>query len=470
MLGIWAVSISITLFSITTSIFFFIGKRAVATQNLHLKQKIDELAEQAQKSAEANLALQGEKSQLEKANIQLEEEKKHLPTMQERDELKSKNVALETSLKQQEKANENLESRLKDAITNLTNNITTQIVSKQTSGFEKISSSNLDKILRPLQENIKELQERSVKQQTSFTDAMNYFTSNITTNTEKIQAEAQNLTNVLKGDNKKQGEWGELTLKKLLENSGLQEGREYILQAKDLGLKNEEGAVMKPDVTINLPDGKYLFIDSKVTLTSVFNYHNSDGSKQEQDGYFDAFLKSINKHADDLQKYFAIDKGKNNKIIDKPELIFMFTPEFAYNLLSAKEKGQALIQKLYRDKRIAIVSPNNLMMSLILAESLWKLQKQNENSQEIAKQAGQIYAKATGFIGSMADLGKNLTKATESFNQATNRLSTGKGNLMKQAKKLEELGASTKILKENNKMPEEILQIEVMPTEVMPAN
>lgn len=250
----------------------------------------------------------------------------------------------------------------------------------------------------------------------------------------RINEETENLTKALKGDNKIQGNWGELVLERILEDSGLRKDHEYFIQPTRL---NEEGAQKRPDVVIRLPDGKDVVIDSKVTLTA---YENAVAT--EDDG-------ERNRH---LQSHLQAVKGQIKKLASQDydqlpgfrslDFVLLFIPiETAFTL--AMEMEPRLFTDAF-NKRIMIVSPTTLMMALRIIDNLWQVEKQNRNAQDIAKRAGALYDKLHGVVEEVDRLGKQLSTVQGTYDNLYGRLAKGRGNLVGQAEKLRALGAPIK--------------------------
>ena len=249
---------------------------------------------------------------------------------------------------------------------------------------------------------------------------------------QKMTNETENLTRALKGDVKMQGNWGEMILENLLEASGLRKGEEFILQAKDMGLKDEEGRTQQPDVIINLPENKHLIVDSKVSLVAYERFVNEG---QEED--LSHFLDSIYAHIKGLS-------GKNYQRLDKlstPDYVMLFIPiEGAFML--AMQKDRELFNHAW-DKNIMLVGPSTLLATLRTVASLWKQERQTKNAIEIARQAGLLYDKFVGVAEDLDHMQGQIKKVGESFDDLRSRMLTGKGSLASRMENLKELGAKT---------------------------
>ncbi len=299
-------------------------------------------------------------------------------------------------------------------------NIAQEILEKNNKVFEEQSVKNIKHLLNPLDTQLKDF-----KNELTGFKAIN----------EKMTFETESLTNALTSNVKVQGDWGEITLERILEQSGLQKGKEYIVQGIGLELKSADGRHQKPDVIVKLPDQQSLVIDSKVTLKSYIDYHNTE-DKDSKSIFLKAFIDSIKVHIKGLSlKEYEMSDG-----LSSPNFVLMFMPmEAAYML--AMQTDESLLSLAWK-KNIAIVCPSTLMVNLRTISSLWRLQQQNENAKEIARLGGTIYDKVSGFLENMNKVGKKLQEAQTTHDDALKQLA-GHGSVLSQTKKLKELGAKT---------------------------
>jgi DNA recombination protein RmuC len=250
---------------------------------------------------------------------------------------------------------------------------------------------------------------------------------------ERINAEAENLTKALKGDNKLQGNWGELVLERVLEESGLRKDYEYFVQTSS---RNAEGQLKRPDVVIRLPDGKDVVIDSKVNLVAYEQAVASDDDEREQ--YLRQHLIALRSQIKGLSEQ-DYDQLPDIRSLD---FVLLFIPiESAFTL--AMESDRRLFTEAF-NKRIMLVSPTTLMMALRIINNLWRVEKQNKNAQEIASKAGALYDKLNGVVEEVDKLGKQLVTLQGTYDNVYSRLASGRGNLVRQAEKFRELGARVK--------------------------
>ena len=250
---------------------------------------------------------------------------------------------------------------------------------------------------------------------------------------QKIHGIADNLNYVFKGNSTAQGGFGEVVLEKVLEASGLRKGEEFIVQAKALGLKNQEGDSLKPDVTVLLPDDKRIIIDSKVSLTDYYKYKDAQ-TDEERQKCVKGIIASISRHIANLS-------GKYSSLQKTPDFTLMFFPEEGAFTL-ALQTDKELYQKAWKEG-IVITGPTTLYATLKTISFIWKTERQNKNSKEIALESGRLYDKFVGFVKDMGQIDINLDKARESCSSALNKLQSGRGNLIDKAEKIKNLGAQT---------------------------
>ncbi len=309
---------------------------------------------------------------------------------------------------------------------------------KKSESLDKISGERLGAMLTPLNQRIQDF-DKLVKDsfQTQGKDVMHLKgeIQNIIKANEKITKQASDLTTALKGDVQVQGTWGEVILEKILEESGLRKGEDYITQGEDMSLKHSDtGGHLKPDVIIKLPENKHIIVDSKINLKHYEEYTSVE-TDVEQQLKLNSFLTALKEQVKGLEKkkYSEADGMEGT-----PDFVLMFVPiEGAYSLAMQTDKD---LHSFAWDKKVAITCPSTLMIALKTIASFWRIDQQNKNAMEIAQQAGFMYDKFVLFSESILGVEKGLDNARTSYEKAINQLSTGKGNLVARAEKLKNLG------------------------------
>ena len=354
-------------------------------------------------------------------------------------EFSANNKALNEKLNTQKQEIEELAKKFNLEFENIAN----KILEEKTQKFTTQNQANLDTILKPLginienfKKKIEEVYNNEAKERFSLGNEI----KNLVELNKIISEEANNLTNALKGNSKTQGDWGEMILENILEQSGLVKNREYFTQEflRDSDgniIKNEQNSGMQPDVIISYPDDRKIIVDSKVSLSAYIRYSESN-DKIEQEKSLKEHLTSIRKHIDELSIKNYQDYASSL------DFVMMFVPNEPAYLLALKESSD-LWHFAYK-KKIILISPTNLIMSIKLIEDLWKREYQNQNAQAIADRGTKLYDKFVGFVDNLKELGTHIEKTQVSYNTAFNQLTDGSGNLVKQAEKLKDLGVKSK--------------------------
>ena len=318
--------------------------------------------------------------------------------------------------------------------------IAAKILKQNTLEFSASNQRNITELLHPLKERIQifekkveDTYEKGLKDQTDLkAELKKLHDLNL-----KISDEANNLTKALKGDVKKQGNWGEVILERILERSGLTEGREYRKQESVL---SENGQRFQPDIVIHLPDKKHLIIDSKVSLVAYEKLVNSD-SEKSRNAFVKEHLQSVRNHIRLLsEKHYQHSPNFNS-----PDFVLLFIPiESSFGV--AVQEDQDLFSYAW-DNKVVLVSPSTLLATLRTIASIWQQENQTRNAIEIARQGGALYDKFVAFIEDMESIGKSIENTRKTYEQAANKLYSGTGNLVRRAENIRKLGAkSTKEL------------------------
>jgi len=368
-----------------------------------------------------NESLKGELKQNQTELLKLNNE---LSTTRE----ESKNLLYRMSEQKQEL------TQLKDQFTKEFENLANKIFEEKTQKFADQNKTNLSEILTPLGEKIKDFEKKvndvyvneskdraSLKEQLNMLQSLN----------QQMSKETQNLTKALKGETKTQGNWGEFILESVLEKSGLVKDREYSIQQS---FTTEEGKRYQPDVIINLPEGKTLIVDSKVSLVAYEKFWSSEDETQKTIALKE-HLQSLRNHIKGLS-----DKNYQNLYeVKSLDFVILFVPiEPAFAL--AMQADPALFNEAF-DKNIVIVSPSTLLVTLKTVASIWRFEYQNRNAIDIAKKAGDLHDKFVGFVDDLIGLGNKMRDSQKAYEGAMNKLSTGAGNIVKRTDELRKLGA-----------------------------
>ncbi len=347
--------------------------------------------------------------------------------------LKTDKIHLEVSLDEKVKSYENqidLINIAKDQMSKDFKSVASEILAKDR---DNLSEKNSE-LLTPLQAQLKEFRDKIeviTSEQIKERATLSAQIENLKKTSIEAQETTQNLTNALTYDNKQQGDWGEMILESILSSSGLREGREFDTQKQ---LRNELGEAFKPDVILHLPEDKDIIIDSKVSLKAYKDYIADQSDKSQ----LKAHVASVEAHINGI----SIKEYENLEGVLTLDFIFVFIPIESALLVALDQKPDLFTTAL--KKNIVLVSPSTLMMSLKTVHHIWQTERQNQNSEEIARQAGAMYDKLFGFIKSMDDIEKHLDKAQKSYKEARSKLSDGKGNLIGRAEKLKALGVQSK--------------------------
>ncbi|HNW89330.1 MAG TPA: DNA recombination protein RmuC [Bacteroidales bacterium] len=340
------------------------------------------------------------------------------------------NKALNEKLDSQKAEIENIQKKFTAEFENLAN----RILKQNTLDFTAANQKNISDILNPLKEKLStfekqvdETYKNTLRDQTDLKAELKKL-QDLNVN---ISEEARNLTKALKGDTKKQGNWGEIVLERILERSGLVKGEEYETQ---FTARNDHGEIIRPDVLVKLPDNKHIIIDSKVSLIAYERFVNADTS-EEKERFARLHIESIKNHIKGLS-----DKSySHSSDLNSPDFVLMFLPiESSFSM--AIQQDIELFNYAW-DKRVVMVSPSTLLATLRTIESIWKHEKQTQNAIEIATEGGKLYDKFVGLVEDLKKLGAQIDTVQKTFQEANKKLHTGSGNLIGKVDKLRQLGA-----------------------------
>ena len=380
---------------------------------LNLRSNLMRLEQQAQTETAMALSLRAERDQALQNAIRLEAE-------------------LDSERKQGLGRIESL-NEAKEALTNQFKNLANEILEDKSKRFTEQNAASLDALLKPLQNKLTEFKEQvsnSYGNEARERHALKSEIERLANLNLRMSDETRSLTQALKGDSKVQGNWGELVLESILESSGLRKGEEYLVQDSHT---QTDGSRLQPDVVIKLPEGRTLFVDSKVSITAYARHaETTDPAKAEQE--LAAHIQSLRQHIQGLS-------GKNYSSlygIGSVDFVLMFVPIEPAFLLALKTAPNLYQEALA--KNIVLVCPSTLMATLRTVAHLWRQDHQNRNALEIAKQCGSLYDKFVGFVDDLEKLGQRLDQAQTSYHDAFNKLKTGKGNLIRTAERVRELG------------------------------
>lgn len=349
---------------------------------------------------------------------------------------------LEEKLSERKKEVDTLQERFAAEFKNLANDI----LEKNSAKFTDLNKNSMSELLNPLKDKIltfekkvEEAYDKELRDKISLREEVKklYELNN------RISEEANNLTRALKGDNKKQGDWGEVILETVLERSGLTKDREY---RKQVISTNAGGETIKPDYLVMLPDNRHIIIDSKVSLVAYENFVNID-DENARPKFLKAHLESMKNHVKLLS-----DKNYFSSLeFNTPDFVLMFVPiESSFSV--ALQADQELFNYAW-EKRIVIVSPTTLLATMRTVASIWKMDKQSQHAFQIAEESGKLYDKFKLFMDDMVKVGNQLNSTRSTYEDAMKKLVTGRGNLVNQAEKIREMGA-----KNTRTLDEKIIQ------------
>ncbi|WKZ70424.1 MAG: DNA recombination protein RmuC [Melioribacteraceae bacterium] len=400
-------------------------------------EELDEIKSAKTRAEEKVSLYQNELNEL-KSNLE-KERTKLLEISSEYSKINTQNVNLEEKLSNQKKEIEELQERFRIEFKNLAN----EILEDKSKKFTEQNQENLRNILDPLRERITDFRKRVDEIHASDTKSYSELTTHLKTLQElnrRMSDEAENLTKALKGDTKVMGSWGEFVLETILEKSGLVKNEHYTIQES---FTDETGKRLRPDVVIKLPEKKSIIIDSKVSLVAYEKYSSADDEKEIERAVKDHIF-SIRSHI----KGLSAKEYQNIEDLNPPDFVLMFIPiEPAFSL--AVQKDPSVFNDAF-ENNIVIVSPSTLLATLRTIENIWRRESQNKNAMEIARRSGMLYDKFVGFVDDLEKIGKKISEADASYHDAKNKLSDGRGNILRSIETIKELGAkASKSLPDN---------------------
>ena len=346
--------------------------------------------------------------------------------------LKAVNENLSEKLDNQKEEIENLQKRLTIEFENIAN----KILKERSDDFTVSNHKHLSEILNPLKERIQlfekkvdETYDKELRDKISLREEVRKL-SELNT---KVSEEANNLTKALKGDVKKQGNWGEVVLERVLERSGLTKGQEY---EREVVVEGADSSVQRPDVIIHLPDNKHIVIDSKVSLVAYERLMSAE-TEEQRVAYLKDHISSLRNHV----KLLGEKNYQNAQNINTPDFVLMFLPIEAS--FSVAVQGDSEIFAYAWERKIVIVSPTTLLATLRTISSIWKQENQTKNAQEIARLSGALYDKFIGFVEDMVRIKLNIDRTSGAYDDAMRKMKDGSGNIIRTAEKIKELGAKT---------------------------
>jgi len=425
----------------------FLGKLLFSarfqSEKVSLEERLNSHVNQLQLQSEQferernNFEKQVQLAAVEKENIRTEKDSLAI-------QLSKKEVDFE-NLWERHKEQKNEITELQEKFTKEFENLANKILEEKSAKFTEQNSENMKNILLPLQDKIQGFEqkvEQTHKESIDYHAALRQQIVGLSEMNAQMSKETLNLTKALKGDSKMQGNWGELVLERVLEKSGLEKGREYEVQQS---FTNNEGNRVFPDVVINLPDGKKMIVDSKVSLVAYERWINEESEILKID-FLKEHVNSIRRHVEQLGNKNYHDLYQ----IESPDFVLLFIPiEPAFAI--ALNEDSALYNKAF-DRNIVIVTPSTLLATLRTIDSMWANQKQQENAFEIARQAGALYDKFEGFVTDLVRIGNKIKDTKTEYENAMSKLVDGRGNLISSVEKLKKMGAKAK-----KSLPENII-------------
>jgi len=402
---------------------------ALKTQEIsYLTDQVDKLLSEQQQLLTSNQQLNHQMSEMKAEHAVISQQQIDARRHSE------EKIALQ---QQQTKEKVDLLQNAREQMSKEFNLLANKILDEKAKHWREDSKQNIEGVLTPLREQlsnfrkkVEDVYDKESKERSSLLHEI----GSLKSLNQQMSQDAINLTNALKGDSKTQGNWGEVVLERVLESSGLTKGREYLTQ---VNLKNEDGERYLPDVLVKLPDGKDIIVDAKVSLTDYERYCSAD-SDEIREQHLKAHINSIRGHI----KGLGAKNYDNLEGINSLDFVFIFIPIEPAYMLAAEQEPQLFSDAIAQ--KIVLVSPTTLLATLRVVENIWRVERQQNNAEEIARQAGDLHDKFVGFIEALEDIGSRLEKVNDSYETAHKRLTSGKGSLVSRTAKLQTLGAKTR--------------------------
>jgi DNA recombination protein RmuC len=415
-------------------------KEELAIQLAGTESKLTELLKNEQGKSQQIINLEKKSSEKDREIRQLDADKGRLNS-----QLRELEIRLE---EQQKQAEEKLKLLIeaKEQLSEQFKNLANDIFEKNSRKFTEQNQVKLDAVMKPLGEKMKDFEKKvedsyvkGAKERSSLVEQLKHLQEL----NQKLSKGADDLTKALKGDSKLQGNWGELVLERVLEASGMQKGREYLTQES---FSTDQGRY-QPDVIINLPDGKTVIVDAKVSLTAYERYCSAENNSPQQ-------ASALKEHLVSLKNHIKLLSSKNYQ--DLPELklldfVLIFIPIEPAFALALQADPELLFQA--SKLNITLVTPSTLLATLRTIAYVWRQEDQQRNASEIARLAGEMYNKFTGFVKDLDGIDNRIKQLHSSYDAARNKLVAGRGNLVITAGKIRDLGART-----NKHLPEMLIE------------
>lgn len=418
----YIIAIAVLAIASATLLTLFLSQRR---RNEELHRAIIE-ANEATAKAEAELSTQTKALLLKIEQERIAREAEQMARVKAETELEAERRSIADKVRSQEELQQSLKEQFRT--------LAGDVLGEQSRRFKEENRESMDIILKPFKDNISEFRSRVdaiFTQQTEQSGALKNELQRLMELNKQITTETTNLTNALKGNSKVQGDWGEMILESILDNSNLIRGVHYQTQ---LNVKDEAGNNLRPDVVLNLPNNKQVIIDSKVSLTAYVNYVSAE-SEAERRAAMTAHVASVRQHVKEL------GAKSYQQLLNSPDFVIMFIPnEPAF--LDALKEDNTIWNDAY-EKKVIISSPTNLFALLKIVDDLWRRDEQNKNHENIIKLGVTLYDQLVAFSTTLEGVGTSLEQAQAKYDEAYKRLHTGNNNIVRVGEKLRKMGLPT---------------------------